>query len=251
MNPLKSPRAFLFLGITLLLVSPLIAMTPKFTPPNHCPALETVISSTTVNATMSTSITPSLTPILISSSATQTAINPCVNFPNVTYPLIPDAVSLGGIGLILVIVGYIKSRRAAPKPLTTFAPLISIACVLFLAGLFLMGFIIRGNGWAIGLYGLQGNYLFALGVAVALFTIFRVRSNWRSAIILSVGIVLSGYSFFSLYATYTDFLPRCFVEVGCSPVLARSTVFGVIMLGLLLALATFLMGYGIASFRKR
>jgi hypothetical protein len=123
--------------------------------------------------------------------------------------------------------------------------------VLILGGLLLMGFLIRGNGWVIGLYGLQGLYLFALGAAVGLCTIFGAFANWRSAIMLSVGIVVAGYSLFSLYAIYTDFLPRCFVEVGCNPDLARSTVFGVIVLGFLFALATFILGLGIASFRKR
>ena len=48
-----------------------------------------------------------------------------------------------------------------------------------------------------------------------------------------------------------EFDTRCNVEVGCNALLARSTVFDVVVWGLLLAFATFLMGYGIASFRKR
>jgi hypothetical protein len=107
------------------------------------------------------------------------------------------------------------------------------------------------RGWVIALYRVEGLYLFALGVATGLYAIFNLYANWRSAVMLSAGIVTAGFSLFSLFAAYTDFLPRCFVEVGCNPALARSTAFDLVWLGLLLAFATFIAGYGTASFRKR
>lgn len=203
----------LVLGVALLLGSPLIAMMPEFRPPDGCP--------------------------------------PCMDFPNITYPFIPVGVSLGAIGLILAILAFRRLQRIAPKPLKTFGPLTCIALLLVLAGLIAMGFVVRGSGWVIALYSTEGGYLFALGVGIGLYAIFGIWANWRSAIMLSAGIIVAGFSLLFLYGTYTDFLPRCFAEVGCNPLLARSTVFGVIMLGLLLALATFVMGLGIASFRKK
>jgi hypothetical protein len=66
---------------------------------------------------------------------------------------------------------------------------------------------------------------------------------------LSVGVILAGFSLLSSWLGYTDFEPRC-DEIGCNYLLARSTVLWVMILGLLLAFAAFFMGYGIASFRK-
>jgi hypothetical protein len=174
-----------------------------------------------------------------------------MDFPNITYPLIPVGVSLGAIGLILAILAFRRLQRIAPKPLKIFRPLICTAVLLVPAGLFLMGFVVRGSGWVIALYSTEGSYLFALGVGIGLYAIFGTWADWRSAIMLSAGIIVAGFTLLLLYGTYIDFLPRCFAEVGCDPILARSTVFGVLMLGLLLALATFVMGLGIGSFRKK
>mgnify|MGYP007042357830 CR=1 FL=1 len=210
---LKSPLVTLVLGVALLLGSPLIAMTPQFTLPDGCP--------------------------------------PCIDFPEVTYPFIPVGVGLGVMGLILAILGYVRLQRVAHKPLKIFGPLTCIALLLVLAGLFAIGFDVRGSGWVIALYSALGVYLLALGIGIGLYAIFSIWANWKSAIMLSVGTVLAVFSLVSLNAAYSDFLPRCFAEVGCNPLLARSTVVGVVMFGLLLAIATFLMGYGIASFKKR
>jgi len=176
---------------------------------------------------------------------------PCPDFPNVAYPFVSVGISLGVVGLILTILGYVRLQRIAHNPLKTFWPLTCIALLLVLAGLFGIGFDIRGSGWVIALYSMEGAYLFSLGVAIGLYAVFSIWTNWRSAIMLSAGIVLAGFSLLSLYATYTDFLPRCFAEVGCNALLARSTVSGVVMLGLLLAFATFLIGFTVASFGKR
>lgn len=213
MDSSKPPWVLLVLGVALLLGGPLIAMMPEFRPPDGCP--------------------------------------PCMDFPNITYSFIPVGLSFGAIGLILAILAFSRLQRIAPKPLKTFGPLACIALLLVLAGLFAMSFVVRGSGWVIALYSMEGAYLFALGVGIGLYAIFNIWANWRSAIMLSAGITVAGFSFLILYGTYTDFLPRCFVEVGCNPLLTRSTVFGVITLGLLLALATFVMGLGIGSFRKK
>jgi len=230
MSFLKSPRTLLVLGVALLLGSPLVAMMPEFAPPDNCPPFTTVSSTTSV---------------LISSSAAQTT-NSCLSFPNVTYPFVSAGFSLGVIGLVLAVLGYARVQRVAGRPWKTFGPLTGIALVLVLAGLFAMGFVIRGSGWVIVLYGAEGLYLFVLGVATGLYAIFNLYANWRSAVMLSAGIVIAGFSLLTLFATYTDFLSRCFVEVGCNPALARSTAFDLLKLGLLLALAAFIVGSGIA-----
>jgi hypothetical protein len=158
-------------------------------------------------------------------------------------------VGVGVIGSILAILGYIRLQRATHRPVTTW-PLGCIGLVLVLVGFFVVGYTVRGSGWVIVLYEAQGVYLFVLGIAVVLYAILGIWATRRSAIMLSVGIILAGFSFLSSWFGYTDFEPRC-DEVGCNYLLARSTVFWVMMLGLLLAFATFLIGYGIASFRKR
>jgi len=114
-----------------------------------------------------------------------------------------------------------------------------------------MNYSVRGSGWVIVLYEAQGVYLFALGIAVVLYAILGIWATRRSAIMLSVGIILAGFSLLLSWIGYTELEMRCDVETGCDALLARSTVFWFVMLGLLLAFATFLMGYGIASFRKR
>jgi len=208
----KPPWPLLLLGVTLLLGSPLIVMMPEFTPPDHCP--------------------------------------PCMNFPDVTYPFISIGVGVGVIGLILAILGYIRLQRVTRRPVTTW-PLGCIGLVLVLAGFFLMGYYVRGSGWIIGLYELQGVYFFALGIAVVLYAILSIWATQRSAIMLSVGIILAGFSLLLSWIGYTELEMRCDVETGCNALLARSTASYFVMLGLLLAFATFLVGYGLASFRKR
>lgn len=213
MTSSKPPWVLLVLGVTLLLGSPLIAMMPEFRRPDGCP--------------------------------------PCMGFPNVTYPFISVGVVFGAIGLIFAVLGYVRSQRVPHKPLETYRPLTSVALMLVLAGLFAIGFDVRGSGWVIALYSMEGAYLLGLGIAIGLYTILSIWTSWRSAIMLSVSIVFAGLFLLALYGAYTDFLPRCFAEVGCNSELARSTVFWVMMFGLLLASATFVMGYGVASFRRR
>jgi len=204
MSTLESPRTLLVLGIALLLGSPLVAMIPEFAPPDNCPPFTTVTSITTFSTTMRMPQTSALTTVLISFSTAQT--NSCLSFPNITYPFVSVGFSLGVIGLVLAILGYVRLQRVAGRPWTTFWPLTGIALVLVLAGLFAMGFVIRGSGWVIVLYGAEGLYLFALGVATGLYAIFKLYANWRSSVMLSAGIVIAGFSLFTLYATYTDFL---------------------------------------------
>jgi len=213
MNSSKPPWVLLVLGVTLLLGSPLIAMMPEFRPPDGCP--------------------------------------PCMHFPNVSYLFISVGIVFGSIGLFLAILGYLRLQRVAHKPLKTFGPVTCVALILVLSGLLALGFYVRGSGWVIALYSMEGSYLFALGIAIGLYAIFNIWTNWRSAIMLSVGIVFAGFFLLILYGAYTDFLPRCFAEVGCNPELARSTVFWVMMFGLLLAFASFVMGCGVASFTKK
>jgi hypothetical protein len=248
MTFLKSPRTLLTLGVALLLGSPLVAMMPEFTPPDHCPPSGTITSATTFGITRVTT-TSALTSVQISVSTALT--NSCLSFPNIAYPFVSAGFSLGVIGLALAISGYLRLQRVADRAWKTFGPLICIALVFVLVGIFAMGFLIRGSGWAIGLYGFEGLYLFCLGIAIGLYAVFNLYANWRSAAMLSAGMVIAGFSLFTIFGIYSDFLPRCFVEVGCNPDLARSIALDLIWLGLLLAFSTFLVGYGIASIRKR
>jgi hypothetical protein len=212
-NPSSKPqRPLLVLGVALIVGSPLIVMIPEFTPPDHCP--------------------------------------PCMNFPSVSYPFIPVGVGVGVIGLILAIFGYLRLRRVTHRLVTTW-PLGFIALVLILAGYFLMGYTVRGSGWAITLYSAQGVYLLALGFAVALYALIGIFATQRSSIMLSVGMILASLSLLEFAAEPSELGTRCNVEAGCNALLAQSTVVGFIMWGLVLAFAAFLMGCGIASFRRR
>ena len=58
-------------------------------------------------------------------------------------------------------------------------------------------------------YGAEPLYLFVLGVATGPCAIFNLDANWRSAVMLSAGTVIAGFSLFTLFATYTDLLSRC------------------------------------------
>jgi hypothetical protein len=208
---LSKRPGLLLLGVTFLLVSPLIVMIPEFTPPDQCP--------------------------------------PCMNFPDVSYRFIPIGVGVGVIGFILAILGYLRPRRVTHRPVATWL-LAFIGLILILAGFFLMGYVVRGSGWVIVLYEAQGVYLFALGIAVILYAILSIWATRRSAIMLSVGIILAGFSLLEFAIEKSELELRCNTEVGCNPLLAQSTVSGVVMLGLLLAFATFIMGFGVASFRS-
>lgn len=195
------------LGLTILLVSPLIALAPDFTPPGSCP---------------------------------------CQNFPTVTYPFVWVGVGLGFIGLILGILGYQKLRRVAHEPVRTWL-LAYIAVAFVVAGIFLMNYFASGSGWSIALYEPQGIYLFVLGVSVGLCTILRIWVPLRSAIMLSVGIILAGFSLFDFVIAKSELELRCNLEVGCNAILAQSTASYLEVMGLILALAGFLIGVGITS----
>ena len=229
-----------------MLGSPLVAMMPEFAPPDNCSPFTTVTTITT----FSTTLRMPTNSVLISFS-TAKITNSCLSFPNVTYPFVSVGFSLGVIGSVLSILGYVRLQRVAGRAWKTYWPLTGIALVLVLVGLFAMGFVIRGSGWVIALYGGEGLYLFALGVGTGLYAVFNLYANWRNAATLSAGMVIAGFSLFTLYGIYSDFLPRCFVEVGCNPNLARTTALDLVWLGLLLAFATFLVGYGTAKFRKK
>jgi hypothetical protein len=113
-----------------------------------------------------------------------------------------------------------------------------------------MGYIVQGTGWSIGLYEPQGLYLFALGIGIGLYTLFDTVATQRSAIMLTVGIMLASLSLFEFSTVPSEFVPRCNVETGCNPLYAQATVYGIMQWALVLAFASFIMGYGIASFRK-
>ena len=221
-----------------------MVMTPNFTPPSGITTITswtTFMTGTTANAsTVSEAVNATNSSSVISTAA--------ISFPSVAYPFIWVGVSMGTIGLLSAVLGY-RELRVTRGPMMCWK-LGCVGLVLILLGYFLMGYTLRGSGWVIALYFPQGLYLFAIGIGIGLYTIFAISGTQRSAIMLSVGVVLAGFLLLMLYGAYTDFLPRCFADVGCNSELARNTVFWVMVLGLLLALATFIMGYGAASFRK-
>lgn len=167
---------------------------------------------------------------------------------NLVYPLTNVGVGIGIIGLISVIVGYRKLQRVTRSPLPALM-LGSVGLILILAGYSLMGYVVRGSGWVIVLYGEQGLYLFVLGIGMVIYVVLHVFVRSISAVLLSVGFILAGYPILEFLVIPSDFDQRCNVQTGCSAVLAHNTIIGFIMLGLLLAFATFLIGFGLAYSR--
>jgi hypothetical protein len=135
-----------------------------------------------------------------------------MGFPSITHPFVPVGASVGAIGLILAILGYVRLHRIEAKTVRVFWPLICIAFILVLAGLLAMSFVVRGSGWVIALYSMEGAYLFALGIAIGLFAIFDIWTNWINAITLSASVIVASFSLLLLYTTYTDFLPSAWLR---------------------------------------
>lgn len=202
------------LGFALVLLAPLISTTPVFTPPDGCP--------------------------------------PCPNFPTVTYPYIWPGLGVGAVGLVLLVRGAIKLNRVPHKSAKQFGPIVALAGLgLVGVGPLLSGVMISGNGWAIGLYGLQGYYLTLLGISAALFGALTSFTNWKSAILLAAGLVIAGFSVFVLAVNNSELELRCSIEVGCNPILARGTNYGSIMMGIALATGTFLIGCALGFAKKK
>jgi len=92
-----------------------------------------------------------------------------------------------------------------------------------------------------------------LGVGILLFSglVITTRSSVGS-LFLSVGGVLSGLSLLFISLSSSDFSLRCPPDVGCSPILAASTVSDMVEFGYVLAVGAFLLGLGLSvSLRKR
>ncbi len=204
-------------GIALLLAGPLIALTPVFTPPpNGCP--------------------------------------PCPDFPSVSTPFVNLGIIVGAAGAVLVIYGGIRDRKSALRegPATQRgrenAGMTLVGIALLVASVTLSAIEIRGPGWSIVLYQDQGFYLGTLGVGTMLFAGFASLSKRRlSALFTSIGVVLCGISLLFSYTLSSDFATRCFPDVGCSPVLANSTLSDMIKLGYLLAIGAFCIALGLSA----
>ena len=216
------PRTVIFTGILLLLLGPLIAITPFFTPPpNGCPCPE--------------------------------------GFPNVSYPLEGPGAVVALAGIAVLIYGGIRWRGRPGSPQGTSArqmevPIVGLLGIglLVLAAL-LSGIDLTGPGWSILLYQGMGLYLGTLGVGMLFFTGLTLATGTRAAgLCLAMGSVLCGISLLFTYTLSSDFATRCFPDVGCSPVLAQSTVTEMVQLGYLLAAGTFLLALGLVfSLRHR
>jgi hypothetical protein len=212
---LRTPKAAFLAGVILLLSGPLIAITPFFTPPpNGCPCPE--------------------------------------GFPNVSYPLEGAGIVAAIVGLALIAYGILKGRRlpkappvASQRDLET--PVVGLSGIglLVLAGL-LSRVNLTGPGWSILLYQGMGLYLGALGIGMLLFAGFALAAGTKAGgLFLAVGVILCGMSLLLTYTLSSDFATRCFPDVGCSPILAQSTVTEMIDLGCVLATGTFLLALGL------
>jgi len=206
------------MGIAMLLAGPLVAFTPVFTPPpNGCP--------------------------------------PCPDFPNVTTPFTSSGIGVMIVGVALVIYGGAKRMKGDLGIEETYPRLRNETAAIALMGVLLLvlastlsGIDLRGPGWSIVLYEGQGLYLGTLGVGMLLFAGFAALSMRRSsALFMTVGIILCGISLLFSYTLSSDFATRCFPEVGCSPVLANSTVSEMIQLGYLLAVGAFFLALGLST----
>lgn len=217
---MKASEAILPVGIVLLLLAPLVALMPVFTPPpNGCP---------------------------------------CPQGLDVTTPFADVAVVVGILGVLLIVYGVAKRLLrsfAYARPSNnkaTVATTVSGFTVL-VAGLVLSEIDLTGPGWSIVLYSAQGFYLEVLGVGILLFAglVVTTRSGVGS-LFLSVGGVLSGLSLLLISLSSSDFSLRCSTDFGCSPILAASTVSDMITFGYVLAVGAFLLGLGLSVlFRKR
>lgn len=204
-------------GIALLFTGPLVALTPVFTPPpNGCP--------------------------------------PCPGFPSVSTPFVNLGIIVGAMGAALAIYGGIQERTIALKEgpaMQRGSETIGIALVgiaLLVASAALSGIDLTGPGWSIVLYQEQGFYLGTLGGGTLFFVGFASLSKRRlSALFTSVGVVLCAISLLFSYTLSSDFATRCFPDVGCSPILANSTVTDMIDLGYLLAVGAFFVALGLSA----
>jgi hypothetical protein len=217
---LKASEAILPVGIAILLMAPLVALMPVFTPPpNGCP---------------------------------------CPQGLDVTTPFADVAIVVGILGVLLIVYGGTKrflsglTYERPPNNKGTTATAVSGFAVL-VAGLILSEIDLTGPGWSIVLYSAQGFYLEALGVGILLFAglVVTTRSGVGS-LFLSMGGILSGLSLLLIFLSSSDFSLRCSPDVGCSPILAASTVSDMITFGYVLAVGAFLLGLGLSVlFRKR
>ena len=213
---MNAASAILRAGIALILFAPLISLTPRFTPPpNGCPCPEGLDVSTP--------------------------------FGNV-------GVIIGAIGIALILYSGIRLRaRLFGEPPTPSREPNENAAVAVLGIAFLIiaeilsGIDLSGPGWQVYLYGDQAFYLGTLGVGMALFGGLAFVTRRASALSLAAGVVLCGISLLFSSLAYSDFLPRCSPDVGCSSVLARSIASEMLNLGYLLAAGAFLIALGLSS----
>jgi hypothetical protein len=217
---MKTSGAILPIGIVLLLSAPVIALTPLFTPPpNGCP---------------------------------------CPQGLDVTTPFTNVAVAVGIVGTVLIAYTGVRQRSTI---IPTSGPMnnrmrITAAfsgIVVLIAGMILSQIDLIGPGWSILPYSAQGFYLQTLGLGVLFFAGFSIATRSKMGpLFLSVGIILCGLSLLFTYGLSSDFSTRCFPDVGCSPILATSTVSDMIELGYVLAIGAFLLALGLAiSFSSR
>jgi hypothetical protein len=104
---------------------------------------------------------------------------------------------------------------------------------------------VRANYYA---YGPPIYYGAVIGIAGLAIIVFWKKMNGEGlgALLVLGGAILSGFALFETVILNNEFSLRCFEDVGCSVAYARSSMFDAHVLGFLLAIGTFLLGYGLS-----
>ena len=98
---------------------------------------------------------------------------------------------MGILGVVLAMVGARRLKRVPHDSLRIW-PLAYVAVALVLVGIVLITTPISGSNWEIWLYAAEGMYFFLLGLGATLFVILTVWINWKSALILSIALLITG-----------------------------------------------------------
>jgi hypothetical protein len=160
----------------------------------------------------------------------------------------------GIVGSVMVVYGGFQRRRGIAEEQTTSPDKKSevwsaalLVIILLIISVVLGQVDLTGPGWSIVIYGAQSLYLNTLGFGMLLFAGFGLATrNKLGAFLLAMGVLFCGISLLVSYTLSSDFSLRCSPDVGCSPVLANSTVSEMINLGYLLAVGAFLLALGLS-----
>jgi len=170
------------------------------------------------------------------------------------------AVLVGVVGVVSIVYGGVRRNKKtvmeqmmlSVRQNNQVAMVAISGLLLFSLSVILSQVYLSGSGWGIALYDAEGFYLGVLGAGMVLLAGLTLATrNKLGALLLTVGTLAVGVSLLSIETLSSDFSFRCAVEVGCSPILAGSTVTDMIELGGLLAIGAFLLGLGLSFALRR